>query len=83
MNEPPQDLWIDEPEALWVLRDPHRPGYSPEEWAAAAWYLGDVLFNLAAHLGSSAPNDALLFALRDASERARIAAERAEKGEAV
>jgi hypothetical protein len=69
-------------EKLFVLHDPERRACSAEQWDHAAGQLGDVLFDKTTYLGGEV-NDALLFALRDASERASIAARRTNEGEAV
>jgi hypothetical protein len=72
---------MDEQERLWVLVDPERKAYTPEQWEDAVGRLSD-LFDIAALFGAE-PNEALLFALRDARVRAEIALERTREGESV
>jgi hypothetical protein len=72
---------MSEQEQLWVLVDPERGEFSVEQWADAVGRLSD-LFDIARLFGAE-PNEALLFALRDARVRAEIALERASEGESV
>jgi hypothetical protein len=50
---------MDEQERLWVLVDPERKAYTPEQWEDAVGRLSD-LFDIAALFGAE-PNEALLF----------------------